>query len=200
MKHLYITTLILFFFSACGNQEQKVTEESQTIQKSNDKKNALMAELKAKEEALLQSRFEAKEAKEKLLIQQDAKKEAFLKNAQEKQKKDKNEKLSKIGITIEDHKIIIDTNITKDFFQNIGKDIGSKLKKITQDLKQGSMYEQDAGIKIDNTHINIDFNQTKKFLDGWKEKMQGFVKEFENITKKLDTEIEKIDNTTTKGH
>ncbi len=200
MQHLYIITLIFFFFSACGNQEQKSTNEAQNIQSSTPKRDALLHELKAKEIALEKARLEAKVAKEQLLAQRYAKKEAFIKKTQEEQQKNEHEKLSKIGITIEENKIIIDTNTTKDFFQNIGKSINSKLKKITQDLEEGSIREQDAGIKIDKTHINIDLNQSKKFLEGWAKKMQGFVKEFDTIAKQVDTEVEKIDNTTIKGN
>jgi len=194
MQHLSIITLMLLFFSACGNQEQKTTNTSQNIQSSNAKRDALLNELKAKEIALEKARFEAKVAKEKLLAQAYAKKEAFITKTQEKQQKQKNEKLSKIGITIEEDKIIIDTNATKDFFKNIGKDIRSKLKKITQDLEKGTIQEQDAGIKIDKTHINIDLNQSKIFLEGWAKKMQDFVQAFDGIDKSMDTKSDKLRN------
>jgi len=202
MRYLYMTLILIFSLSACDNDEQKALQETQRIKQAQAEKDALLAEIKAKDEALHQARLETKAAKEKLLQEEQEKKEAFLRAAAQKSKEKKqalkNEKLSKIGITIEEHKITIDTNKTKDFFQNISQKLGDKLKKITQDLEKGMLDEKDAGVKIDETHINIDLNKTKDFLDAWGQKMQGFVKEFDDIAKEIDTETQQIQNMQTK--
>lgn len=204
MRYLYITLILIFSLSACDNDEQRTLQETQKMQKAKAEKDALLAEIKAKDEALHQARLEAKAAKEKLLQQEQEKKEAFLKaeilKNKAKQQNTKNEKLSKVGITIEENKITIDTNKTKDFFQSIGKKFGEKLKKITQDLEKGMVNEKDAGVKIDETHINIDLNKTKDFLESWGQKMQGFVKEFDTMAKEIDIEAQQINHTQTKGN
>jgi len=208
MHYLYISLILIFTLSACDSDEKKALETTQKItqeiKQEKAQKDALLAELKAKDEALYKARLEAKAAKEKLLLQEQANKEAFLKSeakkAKEKKEAIKNEKLSKVGITIEDNKITIDTNKTKDFFQNIGNKLGDKLKKITEDIQKGTIEEKDAGVKIDETHINIDLNKTKDFLEAWGQKMQGFVKEFDNMAKEIETETKQIDAIHTKGN
>jgi len=197
MRYLYMTLILIFSLSACDNEEQKALQETQRIKKAQAEKDALLAEIKAKDEALHQARLETKAAKEKLLQEEQEKKEAFLRVAAQKNKKKqalRNEKLSKIGITVEEDKITIDTNQTKDFFQNIGQKLGDKLKKITQDLEKGMLDEKDAGVKIDETHINIDLNKTKDFLNAWGQKMQGFVREFDDMAKEIDTQTQQIQN------
>jgi len=198
MQYLYMTLILIFSLSACDNNEQKAQQETQRIKQAQAEKDALLAEIKAKDEALHQARLETKKAKEKLLQEEQKKKEAFLKASTKKSKEQKNEKLSNIGITIKEHKITIDTNQTKKFFQNISQKLGDKLRKITQNLEKGMLDEKNAGVKIDKTHINIDLNKTKDFLDAWGQKMQNFVKEFDDIAKKIDTETQQIQNMQTK--
>jgi len=48
---------------------------------------------------------------------------------------------------------------------------------------------------MDETHINIDLNKTKTFLDTWGKKMQGFIKEFDNISKEFKTQDQTIKDT-----
>ena len=184
MQYLYITLLLVLFLPACNKDEQKMTQIQ--VEKDN-----LLAEIKAKDEALHKARLETKLAKEKLLKQEEEKKE------EEQKKALKNDKLSNIGITIDKQKITLDTNKTKEFFQNISQIFGNKLKKITQDLEKGILDEKCAGVNIDKTHVNIDFNKTKNFLDAWGQKMQGFVKEFDDISKVMDTQTHNIQ---TKGN
>jgi len=56
------------------------------------------------------------------------------------------------------------------------------------------------GVKIDETHINIDLNKTKDFLETWGKKMQGFVKEFDSMAKEMDANIKPLENTHTQGN
>jgi len=190
MQNLLLSLIILFSFTSC-NEDKKQAQEQAAIAKAVKAENdTLLAKLKANEEALQKARLEAKVAKEKLLVEEAAKKEAFIKIQAQKEKRKKetlkNEKLSKVGITIKENTITIDTNKTKDFFENIGKKLGDKLKKITNELQKGMMDEKQAGVHIDETNINIDLNKTKNYLDQWGQKMQGIVKDFDTMTKDLN--------------
>jgi len=122
----------------------------------------------------------AQQAKRELLAELKAKEEAAKKKEQE------SNKLSKLGITTEDGKIIIDTNKTKSFFKDIASNMKHKMEKLSNDLEKGMIKNQNAGIEIDETHINIDLNKTKSFLENFGKKMQGFVKEFDTIAQEID--------------
>jgi len=179
MKKLLLIAISLLTITACGNSEKDEAERAklvQEVQKVKAEKEALLHELKTKEMALAQVTKEAKKAK--LLAESLAKKETF--------KKAQNEKLSKIGIHVENNTITIDTNKTKDFFKQLGENFRNKIKKITQDLEKDAIEQKEAGIHINENNINIDFNKTKDFLEKWGKKMQGYVKEFDTVTKDID--------------
>ena len=123
-------------------------------------------------------------------IAQEARAELLKEQAEAKKKQEeleKNNKYSKIGITSEDGKIIIDTNKTKSYFQDLAHQMKTKMDKMSKDLEKGIVKNEEAGIEMDETHINIDLNKTKNFLDTWGKRMQGFVKEFDNIAKDFKT-------------
>jgi uncharacterized protein YcfL len=204
MRNLLLTFLLLFSFSGCNDDKQQTIDNAKIAQEAKAEKEALLAEIKAKDEALQKARRETKIVQEKLIAQEQAKKKAFLKEQSQKEKELKqtkqNEKLSKVGISIKENTITIDTNKTKDFFQNIGKKLGDKLKKITEDIQKGMIEEKDAGVKIDETHINIDLNKTKDFLEAWGKKMQGFVKEFDDMAKEMGRETKPLENNHVKGN
>ncbi len=133
----------------------------------------------------------AQEARAQLLKEQKAQEEA-----EKKQEEfEKNNKFSKIGITSEDGKIIIDTNKTKSYFQDLAHEMKTKMDKISKDLEKGIIKNEEAGIEANETHINIDLNKTKSFLDIWGKKMQGFVKEFDDIAKEFDNQNKTVKDT-----
>ena len=156
MKQLLIIFVLLFSLLGCQDAKERQTQHDAQV--AQQAKTQLLAELKAKEAA----------RKKKVL---------------EMQKKDK---LSKIGITAEDGKIIIDTNQTKSFFKEIANKMKHKMEKLSKDIEKGMIKDKNAGIEIDETHINIDLNKTKSFLENFAKKMQGFVKEFDTIAKEID--------------
>jgi len=201
MRYLLFTFILLFSLSACGDNEQKAIQDAQ---KAKLEKEALLSELKAKDDALHKARLETQAAQKKLIVQEQAKKEAFIKEQAEKARQAKhatqNAKLSKVGITIEENLITIDTNKTKDFFETIGKQLGDKLKKITTQIEDGIVDEKEVGVQIDETHINIDLNKTKDFLEDWGKKMQGFIKEFDTVANEIDKEIKQLENNHLKGN
>jgi Tfp pilus assembly protein PilV len=156
MKQLLIILVLLFSFSGC--QDAKEEQAQHDAQVAQQAKAELLAELKAKEESLKKEELELK----------------------------KSNKLSKIGITTENGKIIIDTNKTKSFFKNIATKMKNKMEKLSKDIENGMIKDQNAGIEVDDTHINIDLNKTKSFLENFGKKMQEFVKEFDTIAEEID--------------
>lgn len=197
MKHLLFTLLLLFSFSGCGEDEAKakldakLAQETQNALDAKVQKDALLAELKAKDLALEKARKEAQVAQAKLLEQEQEKKDAFLKEQLQKEKKAKevaqNKKLSNVGINIDNNKITIDTDKTKSFFENLGKTLETKITKLTKEIETGIIHQDDAGVHIDKNNINIDLNKTKDFLELWGKKMQSFVKDFDTMAKEIDT-------------
>jgi uncharacterized lipoprotein YehR (DUF1307 family) len=124
-------------------------------------------------------------------IVQEARAQLIKEQAEAKQKQkelEENNKYSKIGITKEDGKIIIDTNKTKSYFKELAHQMKTKMDKMSKDLEKGIIKNKEAGIEMDETHINIDLNKTKNFLDTWGTKIQGFVKEFDKIAKDFDNQ------------
>ncbi len=199
MRYFLLTLILLFIFSGCNTESKNHAQDKNTLQATQAEKEALLAELKAKDKALQKAREEAKAAKEKLLAEEKARKEAFITKQKEKKEALKqNEKLSKVGITVQNNTIIIDTNKTKNFFESVGKNLGEKLKKMTQDLEKGMLNDKNAGVDIDEKHINIDLNKTKDFLEAWGKKMQGFVKEFDDMAKEMDIETERLEKSPVK--
>jgi len=211
MRNLLISFLLLLILTSCGEEKTQTNhntkiEASKTIEKSpaqkameaKAEKDALLAELKAKNLALEKARKENQEAQAKLLAQEQEKKEAFLKAQLKKEKEKKeiaqNKKLSKVGIHVENNTITIDTNKTKDFFKQLGENFGNKIKKITQELNKDVIDQKEAGIHIDESNINIDFNKTKVFLEKWGKKMQGFVKEFDAMAKDMNINIKEMEH------
>jgi len=152
--------ILVFSFSGCQSDKEKQAQHDAQV--AQKAKAELLAEIKAKNEEEARKRMEAQ----------------------------KNSKLSKIGITTEDNRIIIDTNKTKGFFKELATKMKDKMNKLSKDFENGMIKDKNAGIEVDETHINIDLNKTKSFLDNWGKKMQGFVKEFDDIAKE-------INNTTT---
>lgn len=140
-----------------------------------------------------------KQAQHDAQVAQKAKEELLAELKEEARKKEleakKNSKLSKIGITTEDGKIIIDTNKTKDFFKEMATKMEDKMERLSKDLEKGIIKDKNAGIEVDEAHIHIDLNKTKIFLDTWGKKMQEFVKEFEDIAKEFADQNKTIKDT-----
>ncbi|HIP28649.1 MAG TPA: hypothetical protein EYG82_05675 [Sulfurovum sp.] len=203
MRYLLLSFILLFSFSACTDDSaQKEMLIKKLKETAEAEKNLLRSEIRAKETALKKAQL----ASEKLQLEtSQLKKELFTekklhialqnKKVLAETMPPKDEKLSKIGISIQENKITLDTDKTKDFFENFARNISSTLEKASKELQQGTLTEDDAGIHIDENTINIDLNKTKDFLQEWGEKMQGFIKEFDTIAQDLNMESEKINTT-----
>ena len=130
----------------------------------------------------------AQEARAQLLKEQEE-----VKKKQEEL--EKNSKFSQIGVTSKEGKITIDTNKTKSYFKGLAHQMKTKMDKMSKDLEKGIVKNEEAGIEMDETHINIDLNKTKTFLETWGKKMQGFVKEFDEVAKEFNGQNKTIKDT-----
>jgi hypothetical protein len=123
----------------------------------------------------------AQEARDQLLKEQ-------AETRKEKEEKEKNSKFTQMGIASKDGKVTIDTNKTKQYFKNLAHIMKNKMDKMSKDLEKGIVKNKEAGIEMDETHINIDLNKTKHFLDIWGKKIQAYVNDFDEITKEFQTQ------------
>jgi len=130
----------------------------------------------------------AQQAREELLKELKAQKET---ERQQEHKMEKQSKLKQLGFQkTSDGKIIIDMNRTKAYFQMLAEQMRAKSEEMHRELESGQINEKEAGIELNETHINIDLNKTKHFLDNLGKKMQGYVKEFEEMVHELNTTSE----------
>jgi len=129
----------------------------------------------------------AQQARAELLAELEAKKDAQEKN---------DTKLTKMGITMDDGTITIDTNKTKDFFRELAKKMDAQIKKMGDDLEKGILKTKESGIDINEKHIHIDLNKTQDLLEEWGKKIRVFAEEFDEMAKTLETNNS---NTTIKG-
>ncbi len=99
-------------------------------------------------------------------------------------------KLTHLGITTTpDGKIIIDTNKTKNYFQQLAKQMKAKADELAKEMQQGAIEEKEVGVEVNQTKIVIDLNKTQSFMKKWTQKMQGFVKDMETLSKTIDGDI-----------
>jgi len=95
-----------------------------------------------------------------------------------------------IGIIVDNGRIIIDTQQTKDFLENLAQKVDSGFKKIEHDLKNGQPKTPNAtGITVSQDRIEIDLNKTEKFMEKWIKSMESVGKELDNVFRELDKSL-----------
>jgi hypothetical protein len=98
------------------------------------------------------------------------------KNNKNEQNDTKVDILALLGINIEDGKIEIDTNKTKNLIENLQKNIEAKSKEIEEGIKKKNLDLKDSvGVKIEEDKIELDLNKTKEFLDELSNKFKAFL-------------------------
>jgi hypothetical protein len=103
--------------------------------------------------------------------------------------------LSKVGISMDDGKLIIDTNKAKDFFTQLADGFQETSKKIDKELKEGNLTATKAmGIEVSNEKLTIDINETKSFFESWGEKMESFSKEIDKLTEVINSKDDNLSN------
>jgi len=185
MRYILISLILLLSFTGCQEKEQ---QSSQTPAKHDDKTAAetraeVLAEFEAEKKAQL-AQVKATEAKIKALKVPPTTK------AQTEKEKDK---LSKMGVEMDNDVITIDTNKTKTFLKDLSKRMENQMEKISHDLDKGIIEAKEAGVDINNGQINIDLNKTQDLFESWGKKIQVFANEFDDVAKSLD------ENNTDKG-
>jgi len=127
------------------------------------------------------------QAKHDAQIAQQARTELLAQLEKEKQAQEtKNNKFSHMGVKMDEGTITIDTDQTKDFLNALGSSINAQMKQVSDDLQKGIINAQGAGVQVNNGNINIDLNKTQTLLDEWSKKIDGYVKEFDEITKEIE--------------
>jgi len=119
----------------------------------------------------------AQQARAELLAELKAKKELTDNNAS---------KFHKMGITMENGTIIIDTNKTKKFFRGMNEKMDSQMKKLSDDIEKGVIETKEAGIEINDQYIHIDLNKTQDLMTVWGKQIELFVQEFDEMAKSLE--------------
>ena len=107
-------------------------------------------------------------------------------NAQKAQEEKKRAEFNKMGINVTEGTITIDTNKTKDFFNELGKTMDIEMKKMAKDMEKGFIESKEAGVEINEQHIHIDLNKTRDLLMNWGQQIQVFVEEFDKMAKTLE--------------
>ena len=153
--------------------------------------------------AALLTGCEQKQEKQETQAEHDAKvaqqaREALLKELKEKEQPKKQTaseseppgKLEHLGVTATpDGKIIIDTNRTKSYLEQLAKRMKAKADELAKEMQQGAITEKEAGIEVNESKIVIDLNKTQRFMEKWAKKMQGFVKEMDETAKMLEKDM-----------
>lgn len=173
MRNLLII-LILLSLTACDNtKEEQARQEAEMVKKIRAEMLAdFEAQQKAQREAFEKRLLEIKEANKTQPTPTPPKEES---------------KLTKMGIDITEDSISIDTNKTKKYINEVSNDIDKKIKEIGDDLAKGVIKTKEAGIDINEKHIHIDLNKTQNLIEDWGKKVQGFVQQFDEMAKSLDT-------------
>jgi len=165
MKQFILAIVVLFALVGCDQKrEDQAAHDAKVAQQARE---ALLKELKAKEEA----QKKAEEAKRL-----------------EAQKREN--KLSNFGVTTTpDGKIIIDANKTRNYVEQLAKKMKAKVDRLAKDMQKGVIKEKEAGIEVSEEKIVIDVNRTKSFLEKWARKMEGFVKEMNKVAKTIEKDL-----------
>lgn len=137
-----------------------------------------------------------KQAQHDAKVAQQAREELLAELAAQKMQEEKKSEFNKMGINVNEGTITIDTNKTKSFFNELGKQMDLKMKKMAEDMEKGFVEDKNAGIEINPQYIHIDLNKTRDLLLQWGQQMQVFVEEFDRMTKSVETNST---NSTNKG-
>lgn len=169
MRYLLITLTLLLSLSGCQDKKQ-LDDEAQA------KHDAKIAK-QVRAEVLAELQAEKIQKKE-IQTQSPTKEKHSLEH--------KNAQLNQMGIHMENDSITIDTNKTKEFFNDLSKKLDVQMKKISDDLEKGIIDTKEAGVEINEKHIHIDLNKTQNMLEDWGKKIQVFVQEFDEISKNIE--------------
>ena len=101
--------------------------------------------------------------------------------------------MNRMGVSMEEGKLIIDTNKAREFFVRLQKRVDDTSNEIDKELREGNLTVTiPTGVEMTGQKVSIDLNKTKSFLNSWGDRMADFAKEFDTMTKILhsDTQTE----------
>lgn len=175
MKKVLLSILLIFFMLGCESKEEK----DRALKAEQFKQEQLA---KAAEEKEQQAKSEKEAADKKLEEQRQAEERERL----EKQKTAEPSMMNKMGVSMEDGKLIIDTNKTKKFFTVFQEKMDNTSREIDRELREGNLtVTVPAGIEVTSKKVSIDLNKSESFFKSWGEKMESFAKEFDKMTRSL---------------
>jgi len=169
MKYIIMASIILFSISGCESKE-----EIERAKRAEAFKQELVFKAKKEQELKAQKLRDAEVQAQKDRVKR-------LEEAKEAKEREKEPSLmNDLGVSMNDGKLIIDTNKTKNFFGDISK----KLSTTDRELKEGNLtITKEAGVEITKERMSIDFNKTETFLESLGKKIETFSKEFDNLSK-----------------
>ncbi len=189
MRHLLVSLILLLSLTGCQDKKQ-LDEEAQAKHDTKIAQQAraeVLAELKA-------GKLQIEKVTQEQALPKDKLHQTLTPTKEEQHSLEhKNAQLNQMGIHMQKDSITIDTNKTKEFFNDLSKKLDLQMKKISDDLEKGIIETKEAGIEVNEKHIHIDFNKTQNILENWAKKIQVFVEEFDEITNNIEN------NDTNKG-
>jgi|LGOV01.1.fsa_nt_gb multidrug efflux pump subunit AcrA (membrane-fusion protein) len=168
---LISASLVIGLMAGCESKEEKEQAKQAELFKQ---EQVQKAEQVAAAEALAEQKAAQRAAEEVKLAKERAKNPSMM---------------NKMGVTMEEGKLVIDTNKAKEFFWTLQKNLDG----IDKELQKGNLTAmKPAGIEVTQDKVSIDLNKTQSFFDGWGKQMEVFAREFDKMTKMLhnDTQIE----------
>lgn len=183
MKYILSLLIVVHLMTGCESKEEIERAKQAEIFKQEQLKKVEELRVKQEQERLKREE-ELKQAK--LLAQKEAQERARL-AAEEA----KNPSVMKdMGFTVDDGKLIIDTNKAKEFFGILHKN----LESVDKQIKEGNLsIIKPSGIEVDKHKVTVDLNKTESFLQSWGNKMEKFSKEIDAFANSLTKD--EINNT-----
>jgi len=186
MRYLLVTLTLLLSLTGCQDKKQ-LDEEAQAkhdAKIAQQVREEVLAELQAGK--LQVEKVPNKVIQEQILPEVTANQTQISTIEEKHSLQHKNAQLNQMGIHMEKDSITIDTNKTKEFFNDLSKKLDVQMKKISDDLEKGIIETKEAGVEINEKHIHIDLNKTQNMLEDWGKKIQIFVEEFDEISKNIE--------------
>jgi hypothetical protein len=94
--------------------------------------------------------------------------------------------LNKMGVSMQEGKLIIDTKQAKEFFFSIQKKLDNTSRELNREIIEKNLtMTVPMGIEVKKEKVTIDVNKTRSFFESWGSKMEAFAKEFDRMTRSL---------------
>lgn len=162
-------SLIMGLMAGCESKEEKEQAKQAELFKQEQVKKA---EQKAAAKALAEQEAAQKAAEEAKLAEERAKNPSMM---------------NKMGVTMEEGKLVIDTNKAKEFFWTLQKNLDG----IDRELQEGNLTAmKPVGVEVTRDKVSIDLNRTRGFFDSWGKQMEVFAIEFDKMTKMLHNDTQ----------